>query len=159
MTGNIERSALLLAGGIVVGSIVVSITMAINTSKLSKSLIAAGERSRSHSSSSFPSEPRVQLSETSMDLPPEKRAQLQDAFIQVCIGQVYKNKTIKEVKSNENQIKYWGSYLSFKCEIEFEDGSIHEDFEAHLRRDGFGGYEGFLGANGDSHLMFKDIRI
>jgi hypothetical protein len=159
MTGNIEKGAWILSIGIVLGAIIVSISMAINTKKLSTSLITAGDRSRSHSSVSFPSELRVQLSETSMDLLPEKKVQLKNAFAKACIGQVYDNKTIKEVQINKFEAKYWGSNLDFTGNIIFDDGSMHEGYESHLYRDGFGGYQGFVRNKNGTQLIIKDINI
>ncbi|MHC4432039.1 MAG: hypothetical protein ACYTBS_09385 [Planctomycetota bacterium] len=159
MTGNIERSAWILSLGVISAAIILSISMAINTSKLSKSLVSAGERSRSHSSSSFPSELRVQVSETSMDLQPERKSQLKNAFVKACIGQVYDNKTVEEIQINRFEVKVWGSNLSFFGNIVFSDGSVHEGYEAHLHRDGFGGYEGFVRAKNGGHLIIKDIQI
>jgi hypothetical protein len=159
MTGNIEKSAWILSIGIVLGAIIVAISMTINTTKLSTSLVDAGERSRSHSSVSFPSELRVQLSETSMDLLPEKKAQLKNAFAKACIGQVYENKTIKEVQINKVGTEFWGSNLDFTGNIIFDDGSMREGYESHLYRDGFGGYQGFVRTKDGHHLIIKDIHI
>ena len=159
MTGNIERSAWILSAGIILGSIILCISMASNTSKLSKSLVSAGERARSHSSSSFPSELRIQVSETSMDLLPERKSQLKGAFVKACIGQVYDNKTVKEIQIDKFEVKSWGSNLSFFGNIVFSDGSIYEGYEAHLHRDGFGGYEGFVRTKNGSHLIVKNIQI
>ena len=133
--------------------------MDINTSKLSNSLVIAGERSRSHFSSSFPSELRVQISETPMDLPPERKSQLQKAFIKACIGRVYDKKTVKEIQIDKFEGKFWGSNLSFFGNIVFSDGSIYEGYEAHLHRDGFGGYEGFVRTKNGSRLIIKNIQI
>lgn len=159
MTGNIEKGALILSIGIVLGAIIVAISMGINTTKLSTSLVTASDRSRSHSSASFPSELRVQLSEASMDLLPEKKAQLQNAFVKACIGQVYDNKTIKEVQINKFEAMFWGSNLDITGNIIFEDGSLHEGYKSHLYRDGFGGYQGFVRTKNDLHLIIKDIHI
>lgn len=159
MTGNIERGALYIAGGIVVSAVVISIALLSGAWMLSKGLISAGEQSRSHYSTSFPSDLRVQVAETPMDLQPERRPQLRDAFIEACIGQVYDNKAITKVKLDEFEVKYWGSHLSFSGDIEFEDGSLHEGFEAHLHRDGFGGYDGFVRTKNGSHAIIKSIRI
>jgi hypothetical protein len=160
MTGNIERSAWILSIGIVLGAIVISMSMAANTSKLSKSLVTAGERSRSHhSSSSFPSELRVQLSETSMDLQPERKSQLKNAFVKACVGQVHENKTVEEIQVDKCEVKYWGNNLSFFGNIVFSDGSVYEGYEAHLYRDGFGGYAGFVRAKRGTHLIIKNIEI
>jgi hypothetical protein len=159
MTGNIEKGALILSIGIVLGAIIIAISLTKNTTKLSTSLIDAGERSRSHSSTSFPSELRVQLSETSMDLLPEKKSQLQNAFVKACIGQVYDNKTIKEVQVNKFEAKFWGSNLDLTGNIVFDDGSIYEGYDSHLYRDGFGGYQGFVRTKDQIHLIIKNIHI
>jgi len=159
MTGNIERSAWILSIGIVLGAIVISMSMAVNTSRLSKSLVTAGDRSRSHSSSSFPSELRVQLSETSMDLQPERKSQLKNAFVKASVGQVHDNKTVEEIQIDKCEVKYWGNNLSFSGNIVFSDGSVHEGYEAHLYRDGFGGYAGFVRAKRGRHLIIENIEI
>lgn len=159
MTGNIEKGALILSIGIVLGAIIVAISMTINTTKLSTSLVDAGERSRSHSSVSIPSELRVQLSESSMDFLPEKKSQLQNAFVKACIGQVYNNKTVKEVQINKFEAMYWGSHLDFTGNIVFDDGSMHEGYESHLYRDGFGGYQGFVRTKDGNRLIIKNIHI
>jgi hypothetical protein len=159
MTGNIEKGALILSIGIVLGAIIVAISMSINTTKLSTSLVDAGERSRSHSSTSFPSELRVQVSETSMDLLPEKKAQLQNAFVEACVGKVYNNKTIKEIQINKFEAKAWRSNLSITGNIVFDDGSKYECYQSILRRDGFGGYQGYVRTKDGIHLIIKNINI
>jgi len=159
MTGNIEKSTLLLSVGIILGSLILAVSIQVNTSKLSRSLVTAGERSQSNHSTSFPTDLRIQMSETSMDLPPEKKTKLRSAFVKACVGQVYDNKTVKEVTIIEFKVKYWGSNLDFTGDIVFEDGSIHEGYESHLYRDGFGGYEGFVRTKNGSRLIIKDINI
>jgi hypothetical protein len=159
MTGNIEKGALILSIGIVFGAIIVAISITTNTTKLSTSLVAAGERSRSHSSTSFPSELRVQLSETSMDILPEKKSQLQNAFVKACIGQVYDNKTVKEVQIERFEAKFWGSYIETTGNIIFDDGSMYEGYKSYLHRDGFGGYQGFVRTKDGNHLIVKNIHI
>jgi len=94
-----------------------------------------------------------------MDLLPERKSQLKNAFMKACIGQVYDNKTVKEIQIDRFETNFWGSNLSFFGNIVFSDGSIYEGYESHLHRDGFGGYEGFVRAKGGSHLIIRDIQI
>jgi hypothetical protein len=159
MTGNIEKGALILSIGIVLGAIIVAVSMSINATKLSTSLVDAGERSRSHSSTSFPSELRVQVSETSMDLPAEKKSELQNAFVKACVGQMYDNKTIKEVKINTFKAAPWRSNLYITGNIVFDDGSMHKGYQSYLYRDGFGGYQGYVRTKDGNHLIVKNIHI
>ncbi len=46
-----------------------------------------------------------------------------------------------------------------KCDIAFDEGGMHEGYESHLYRDGFGGCQGFVRAKDGSHLIIKNIDI
>ena len=159
MTGNMEKSALILSVGFIVGIVILTSSIKKNTSRLSEGLVNAGGASRSSFSASFPSDLRIQTSEGSKELTQERKKQLIDSFVLNCVGRIYENKEIQNVIVKEAQAKYWGNNLDFNGDIVFEDGSIYEGFEAHLYADGFGGYEGFVRTKDGSKLIIESISI
>jgi len=160
MNGNIERSYHIVTFSVIAGVIIICATAVWCTVRLSKALVEAGQKSRSSGSSvSFPSELRVQLSQSSKELTLSRRTELMNAFKNKCVGQEYDNKTIKEIIVKEFKAKYWGNNLDARGDIVFEDGTIYEDFDAHFYSDGFGGYEGFVRTKDGVHIILGNVRL
>ena len=159
MTGNSERSALILSVGFIAGILILAFSIGINTKRLSKSLEKAGSNARSHSSTSFPSSLKIQTTESAKDLTLDRKKELADAFIAACAGNEYEGKKIQDVEIKIMESSSFGDRLEINGNLIFEDGSIYEDFESNLNTDGFGGYNGYVRTKDHTKLIIKDINI
>ena len=159
MTGNLERGALILSVGFIVGIVILTSSIKKNTMKLSQSLEQAGRNSRGSYSASFPSSLRIQTTETQKDLTLERKKELADAFLDACIGQVYQDKKIRQVDIKSFNSLNLGQTLHLRGNLIFEDGSIYENFDSYLRSDGFGGYEGNVNTLNGTQTIIKSIII
>ncbi|MBN1974210.1 MAG: hypothetical protein JW787_11260 [Sedimentisphaerales bacterium] len=159
MTGSLEKSALILSVGFVVGIIILTGSIKKNTLKLSKSIEEAGRASRSSYSASFPSSLHIQTTEAAKDLTLDRKKQLADAFIAACIGQVYQEKKIQQVEIKRFNSQSLGARLNLRGNLIFEDGSIYENFDSILSSDGFGGYEGFVRTANGSNSIISTVNI
>lgn len=159
MTGNLERGALILSIGFIVGIVILTFSIKKNTLKLSESLEQAGKYSRGSYSASFPSSIRIQTTEAQKDLTLERKKQLADAYITACVGQIYQDKKIQQIDIKSFISLNLGQTLHIRGNLIFEDGSLYENFDSYLRSDGFGGYEGNVRTLNGNQLIIESVSI